>query len=140
MLAMKARSARTYLIGSILLLVTSGCASVLSRQNWREPGIARYVYPGVSLDAQIIAESGGRQPDDPWGSFGVIAVPFCLIDLPLSFAVDTVILPYDVAMVTIGGKTRTGRSRAKDNESAETKGMPAASDDHGQPVDSGNAR
>jgi hypothetical protein len=32
--------------------------------------------------------------------------PIPLIDLPLSLVADTVFLPYDLCMVTLGGKTR----------------------------------
>jgi uncharacterized protein YceK len=50
-------------------------------------------YRGVRLDCLLVLSSTGSDPTLP--AFPPI-IPFCIIDFPLSLALDTVCLPYDI--------------------------------------------
>jgi uncharacterized protein YceK len=103
----------------LLVLAAPGCGSIgnMARRAHREPlGGAygsfvwknEYVYAGVEADLRMIVAPW--QPDIQGHStsgLSFIGVPMGLIDAPLSLAVDTVLLPYDVWMVTAGGRTRS---------------------------------
>jgi hypothetical protein len=58
------------------------------------------------------------------------AVLYGLIDLPLSFAADTLWLPYDTYMVTGGGKHRDGTAAKEDKQptASEIAEPPAPAD------------
>jgi uncharacterized protein YceK len=66
---------------SVLFLCLTGCASIYSR-GWEKGSL----YPGTGEDLKEIRDStsGGR-------SFAM----YSLIDLPFSFVLDTVLLPFD---------------------------------------------
>jgi len=70
------------------LFLCSGCATIISHTADRDPGgwslHGEGVYQGVRLDGAGMGYSG------------YLIIP-CLIDLPLSFAGDTLVLPYDLA-------------------------------------------
>ena len=97
---------------SIALASICGCASVFIRTHPSPPradGPVRYVYPGVAEDLDGLVT---RKKDVPRGCM----IPVSLIDLPLSFAVDTICLPYDLYKVTGGGLTRRGMREPKDQD------------------------
>jgi uncharacterized protein YceK len=85
----------------ILALSLQGCASIGARTD-TESGSPRYIYPGVQRDYEGLAHA-----DVPPASL------VCFFDLPFSFAVDTVLLPVDVAIVAVSGKGRSGQARTE---------------------------
>ncbi len=97
-------------------LTLAGCASLSQRfhtcdpTDWaccvspiRQP---RYVYPGTQVDLRGLAIPFWSSGDALYDGMTCIFYPIPLIDLPLSFVADTVFLPYDIYMVTRGGKAR----------------------------------
>ncbi len=113
-----------FVLPVVAFLCGSGCASVGARMDGRrmeaETGKSRQcVYPGVCGDCEIIAWgaeiAGESRWDDPhfpsW--MGLIFVPYGIVDLPLSFALDTVCLPYDIWVAAFGDETsRSDRAGA----------------------------
>jgi len=110
------------------LLLAPGCATVGVRvkacepEPWTfPPGSPRYVYPAVAADVRYLLKPfgkdglGGCAAAVPEGVLliGIWApfAPFMIVDLPISFATDTLFLPYDLYMVTWGGKTRSGEAK-----------------------------
>ena len=73
-----------------LLLVSSGCGTMVSHfgdcGSTPPPG----VYRGTRFDAGCIAAPFASEPH-------VELLPVGLIDLPFSFAADTIIFPFDLA-------------------------------------------
>ena len=107
------------LFAVVPLLLSVGCCSVVTRTPERHPGLpftAQYVYPGVDLDFDALsmpfrAYSGQGGCSGSAGLavlFWPLTATFVLVDLPFSFVLDTLCLPYDLYMVTAGGKTRYG--------------------------------
>mgnify|MGYP003598034347 CR=1 FL=1 len=68
--------------------------------------VPHYVYPGTQLDSRQLAIPFWSSGDALYDGMTCMFYPVPLIDLPLSFVADTLFLPYDIYMVTIGGKTR----------------------------------
>ena len=99
-----------------LLACVVGCASLMTKTA-RETDQPRYVYPGAQLDlgGMVFGAAILFGPSDPFGfmprSGGAAVFALTLVDLPLSLAVDTVCLPYDLWMMTGGGRTRKGLPR-----------------------------
>jgi ankyrin repeat protein len=101
----------------------TGCASLGARnavdRPFRDTAPQRYIYPGMPISFEIMAEGacvaiGPRDPYVPVPRLlGLYAFAVALVDLPFSVVVDTVCLPYDVWMVTGGGKTRGGLRRSE---------------------------
>lgn len=62
-------------------------------------GKPRGPYPGVRVWPETSKEmlSVSHDGTDLFTHFGPVALPFVLMDLPLSFAVDTFYVPFDVA-------------------------------------------
>lgn len=51
-------------------------------------------YRGLRFDAEMIPDSTHKYqyyPAIPW------VIPFCIVDIPLSTTLDTVLLPYDLS-------------------------------------------
>jgi hypothetical protein len=69
----------------------------------REP---HYVYPGTQCDLRGLAIPCWTSGDPLYDAATIMGYPLLLLDLPLSLVADTVFLPYDIFMVTAGGKTR----------------------------------
>lgn len=104
------------LLALLTALTLTGCASLQNRfhkydpNDWadgvspiREP---RYIYPGTQSDLRNLAIPFWSSGDALYDGMVCMFYPVPLIDLPLSIVADTVFLPYDIYMVTIGGKTR----------------------------------
>lgn len=98
------------------LALTSGCRSIICRSTTPRGNDysahihgGKFVYPGVVSDAKMIhAPWAEGIKDDPQGSAAYMGIPFGVLDMPLSFALDTVLLPFDLMMITAGGRTRDG--------------------------------
>jgi uncharacterized protein YceK len=83
----------------MLCFVASGCSSLDARFNY--PGV-HGVYPGVktNLGALVTIPTMPFSPEPEirgWGWALVFWLPVYAADLPLSFAVDTLFLPFDLA-------------------------------------------
>jgi len=95
----------TLILIPILLSCFTGCASIYSR-GWHKDEL----YPGVSQDLKSIAvsTSGGR-------SFAMDS----LIDLPFSFALDTILLPFDAFSYFKEGRYRRKPIKKRTTEPAD---------------------
>ncbi len=90
--AARIRDLAMCLRGALLLpLVCSSCASIWTHAD-PDPDKSR-MYSGTRRDARLLAH-----PDeiDPAG-LKVVAYPLLVVDTPLSAAIDTVLLPLDLA-------------------------------------------
>jgi uncharacterized protein YceK len=115
---------------SAVLLICTGCSSVIQHvgnSQWGRGPQVRYLYSGTQTDIQTItshtADSDcvlvdlfgeGGNGQTLYGhslSESPFMWPAVLIDLPFSFAVDTLLLPVDFCIMTIGGKNRDGSTR-----------------------------
>ena len=73
-------------------LLGSGCASICARTGYVEPDVPK-IYPGVYPGPQLII----YEMHTPRGAAHNIMVwPCGIIDFPLSAALDTALLPWDV--------------------------------------------
>ena len=79
----------------------SSCGSAYRFQEDNDEVLVnRNVYPATQFDAGLLAA-------DTSGMFGELALilkPVAVLDLPISFAVDTIILPYDIGMYTYNSR------------------------------------
>ena len=79
------------------LLLSSGCASIISRQSSLESRTA--FYPGTVLDAGIIVAAPAYlvsgADDNPWVVLALPLLPLAVVDLGLSAVYDTLFLPHD---------------------------------------------
>ncbi len=81
-------------------------------------GVPRYVYAGVSFDAAAITEKSDPMNPFTQGSFLLV------FDFPFSFVADTVVFPYDICMVTFGGKDRNGQDRRSGQQTTMPESKP----------------
>ncbi len=79
------------IIFSVAILVSTGCSSIKSRSDGTQSGL----YPGVKADLDGSSESSAAS----------------ILDLPFSFALDTVLLPFDLL-------------KGKDDKPAAPEGTP----------------
>lgn len=76
------------------MALLTGCSSIAHRMS-KKPLVCRGLYPGVRTDVEyLLPRRGGLHPemDAPNSSFALMAI----IDLPLSFVMDTISLPADM--------------------------------------------
>lgn len=117
------------LVVLVVLLIQTGCVSTIIRAQAPRPNMPRYLYPGVQGGiGLIISPFVGPKLDGKEITYYPILGTLCLIDLPCSFAVDTICLPYDVLAMTAFGRDRTGFKKRLTNKSMNQTGR----------VDSGN--
>jgi uncharacterized protein YceK len=88
----------------ILPVCSHGCASIATHADKSTPR-PHHVYSGTQDDLHSIADEGFE------GKLGGLGVAIGLFDLPFSFTVDSLLLPYDACVVTAGGKRRNGESQ-----------------------------
>lgn len=97
----------TSLLLSLLLITQAGCATLHGvteeDRKWGENRIyigtrcdVGHIYAGVTL--------GGGKGDTCGHLYSIFLLPLVLVDLPLSFALDTVLLPYTVSKEAFGLK------------------------------------
>lgn len=73
-------------------LLESGCASICARTGQVEPDVPK-IYPGVYPGPQLIV----YEMQTPRGvAHNIMVWPCGIIDFPLSAALDTVLLPFDL--------------------------------------------
>jgi uncharacterized protein YceK len=89
-LELRARDGSLVFLAYLLLAgaTCTGCTSIWYRKYGTESG----VYRGTRRDAELIAHPDRTNDKLPVG----IAFPLTLVDLPLSGALDTVLLPADL--------------------------------------------
>ena len=68
--------------------------------------VPHYVYPGTQTDLRCLAIPVWTSGDALYEGMTCMFYPVPLVDLPLSFVMDTIFLPFDIYMITAGGKTR----------------------------------
>jgi len=76
--------------GFSLLLISSGCGTMVSHFHDCGGTPAPGVYRGVVFDAACVAAPFSSEPQPQ-------LLPVGLIDFPFSFAIDTIIFPFDLA-------------------------------------------
>ena len=111
---------RTVIISLVALgvMLGTGCMSIGTRAAKPDGTTPQYLYPGVECDFNVIrwrfVEQDRRCVTEIllWPA----AATLCVIDLPFSFAVDTVCLPYDGVMMTYGGRNRIGERKGTVNK------------------------
>jgi uncharacterized protein YceK len=106
-LAGKSRSwlRRFRAIGAViaLALVTSGCMSLSTNISWLGDivGLSSHLgtpYSGARIDIHFLICGGRWIREDPKSLILLPLAIFPLIDLPLSAAIDTILLPVDVLL------------------------------------------
>lgn len=120
-------------------MALAGCASMGNRfhkydpNNWadgvspiREP---RYIFPGTQSDLRKLAIPFWSSNDALYDGFTIIFYPVFLIDLPFSFVADVVFIPYDAAMLTVGGRTRYREDIRKNGQQAAALSLASAADE-----------
>ena len=65
---------------------STGCSSIDARSGGTQSGL----YPGVKQSKENYDTRGSG------GVAGILALPYAILDLPSSFALDTVLLPLDL--------------------------------------------
>jgi uncharacterized protein YceK len=115
---MKVRDALKFVGVGLLLCLLSRCGTIVAHQGFGGD-MPCYVFAGVTWDVKALGETSA--PSQP------LEVPpvFCFFDLPFSLAADTVVLPYDALMVTVGGKRRNGEDRHPKPKPTEAQPRPA---------------
>jgi uncharacterized protein YceK len=81
---------KRHILGFVMLTLCSGCGTVLSHTTTQDTVIGPY--SGVRTDVFMIGHANESSPDFPAAPW---IIPFCIIDVPLSAALDTIFLPYD---------------------------------------------
>ncbi len=106
-----------YLMTMVMILISfTGCTSLVNRFHTCNPQkksccvypvrVPHYVYPGTESDLRSLAIPLAPTGNALYDSMSCMFYPIPLIDLPLSILADTLFLPYDVYMITFGGKNR----------------------------------
>ena len=78
--------------------------------------VPQYVYSGTQSDLRSVAIPFWTSGDAQYDGMTLMFYPIPLIDLPFSFIADTLFVPYDLYMVTLGGKTRYRTTRQMANK------------------------
>jgi uncharacterized protein YceK len=84
---MKTKCMLLMLLSANMLLFGGGCASVIGHTA----GAGRELYPGVRLDSYVLTEKN----DELLQKLGPRLTALAAMDLPLSAALDTALLPFD---------------------------------------------
>ena len=112
-ISMEAHGVKIVLLLSALLC--AGCNSLIYRfsdTQGKDPP-PKYVYSATQVDIRGIADTTKYMETPQWRSndFGClwpIAWTYLVIDFPFSLVGDTLFLPYDLVMITVGGRDRYG--------------------------------
>ena len=86
----------------------------------RQKPMPRYFYPGVGADSAFIADAFVAEDEEK--AWARLYLPFTLIDFPFSLVFDTVLLPYDLYQLTVGGRDRCGIDRSTMNRQQSPAG------------------
>ena len=80
-----------------LFFLFTGCASIDSRSKEYGYYISPGIYPGVRTDVKQIGDIAKGRADPFIQSAAFIVMPVSLLDVPFSFVLDTLLLPYDIS-------------------------------------------
>jgi uncharacterized protein YceK len=87
-------------------IIGSGCASICVRTGYIEPDVPK-IYPGVYPGPQLII----YEMQTPRGAaHNIMMWPCGIIDFPLSAALDTALLPWDVPYWTFHPRACTNNA------------------------------
>ena len=99
-----ARVRQRILAVSFLGIILSGCASTYLRVSfaeaqspWNAPKEPYPYFQGTGFDAACVALPVMPLVDESHPAAALLLVPVCLVGLPLSAVLDTVLLPLDVS-------------------------------------------
>ncbi len=99
------------LVVALLAAALTGCGSIFMRASIYSDGFGYPPYPGVIVDAhEIVAscrDASGPRPSAETVTVDCVFALLLLIDLPLSAAVDTLCLPFDLIAWPLGKHTAT---------------------------------
>lgn len=100
-----------FMVVAFVATALTGCGSIFMRASIYSDGFGYPPYPGVIVDAHELVASckdacGPRQSAESITVDCVFAL-LLLIDLPLSAAVDTLCLPFDLVAWPLGRHTAT---------------------------------
>ena len=100
---------------TLIAALTAGCASLIVHCSEPPEGELhpKYVYSGTQVSAEEIRRTtdymnSPRYGYDAFDPLWPFAWFLLVVDFPLTLAADTLFLPYDAYMVTIGGRDRYG--------------------------------
>lgn len=92
----------TLILASLLL---TGCGTITTLRDDRDPKVRTYVYSGVRMDCFVLKEIA--DPDTAYFLPKWMAAPFVVVDVPLSVCADTVCLPYTIPKaISVNRKTK----------------------------------
>lgn len=102
--------------GAILMMCiffAIGCASVSYRLDSSSmPEISSGPYPGTRLDINLMEEAFKGEIESSHSLIDPLVFAGFLTDVPLSFLVDTIFLPYDVFQI---GKDKFREKKTEEN-------------------------
>ncbi|MFH0854754.1 MAG: YceK/YidQ family lipoprotein [bacterium] len=94
---MKSKNFTIFLLLTQVIFI-SGCASLNARTNGK---YYKEIYPGIKQENDNISEAlDNLSTDFGREMFESFSLPFYFIDWPLSFIIDTLLLPYDIIQTT----------------------------------------
>lgn len=108
-----------------ILAESSGCATILTLSSERRPCKSNLIYSGTAFDYDLVTRWWAGDGGSIIALMALLAIPFGLIDLPLSLTADTMVLP-----ATAPKQIREDR-RCKSEAATETRVTP-----HNQPMQS----
>ncbi len=111
---------------AVAVVLLSGCMTMSTRSADLDHGesMPRYVYPGTQVDLALLAHPLDNYPRPGAEIFSLVFFGLALVDFPFSLVADTLLLPYDLWMVTLGGR---GRRRSELHLTARGKDPEAVS-------------
>jgi uncharacterized protein YceK len=116
-------------LAACLLIVGSGCGTISYQRGNRGPGPLKVkssgVYGGVKLDGKYLYACVA--PENPVAPVFWAMAPFVIIDLPLSFVADTIILPYTIPKAMRQQETKTEPNHTSDGIRQPADGSPKPS-------------
>ena len=113
------KTALPYVASVIVIGCLAGCSSIGVRAS-KSHNSPRFLYSGVQEDVKLARAPFCRYEYQPGKTFSMpwFITPLSVIDLPLSFVADTLCLPYDVYVVTLGGHDRHGKAKDRQQSPA----------------------
>ncbi|MDD2235771.1 MAG: YceK/YidQ family lipoprotein [Kiritimatiellae bacterium] len=92
----------------LICLLLAGCGTIMTLRDDRDPKERTYVYSGVRMDCFVVKEI--FDPETVYFLPKWIALPFVVVDVPLSACADTVCLPYTIPKAISVDKKRKKKS------------------------------
>lgn len=80
----------------VSLFFLNGCASIMYRTNQDDDPVQPGIYPAVRSDTETLDALRTKDYDPLLTGAEPIIFTLALIDIPLAFVLDTILLPYDI--------------------------------------------